>query len=109
MNDKKDIQTLIIRILRTPDDGVNGRELAVLQYVVGGKAYPPELINREVYFDKIDRKKKYGKTKGLKWVDIHFILEHPEILDLISQRMPISSQVVSGQDAASGESSNSSS
>lgn len=107
MSDKKDIQTLIIRILRTPDEGVNGRELAVMQYVVGGQAYAPELINREVYFDKIDRKKKYGKTKGLKWADVHFIQAHPEILDLIAQRTPAAKQVVSGQEAASGDDSNS--
>ncbi len=108
MSDKKDIQSLIIRILRTPEEGMNGRELAVMQYVVGGQAYSPELVNREVYFDKIDRKKKYGKTKGLKWADVHFIASHSaDILNLIAQRTPAPKQIVSGQEAASGDDSNS--
>lgn len=85
MSDKKDIQTLIIRILRTPDEGVNGRELAVVQYVVGGQSYAPELTNREVYFDRVDRKKKYGKNKGLKWADVEFVRRNmPDILRLLS-------------------------
>lgn len=108
MNAKKDIQTLCIRILREPDEGKNGRELAIVQYIVGGQAYSPELTNREVYHDRIDRKRKYGKNKGLKWADVEYIRQNmPEILRLLSQPTFDQKRPLSGQEAAAGDTSNS--
>ncbi len=104
MSDKKDIQMLMIRVLRKPDEGKKGKELAIVQYVVGGQAYPPEVVNREVYYDTFTRMKKYGKNKGLKWGDVEYLNQNmPEVLRLLAQTTFAPKRHGSGQEAAAGD------
>jgi hypothetical protein len=79
----KNIDVHVVKILR-PCEGDRGTEIAVVRYVVDGRAYPPVLINREVYVDRIDRKRKYGKLKGFKWADVVFLRDNiAKVVDLM--------------------------
>ena len=74
---QKNIETHVVKIFRAVE-GDRGLELAVVQFIVDGNATAPQLVNREVYVDRLDRRRKYGKTKGLRWLDWKFLTETPE-------------------------------
>lgn len=99
----------VLRVLRAVE-GNRGIEIAVVQYVKDGRAFSPQLEAREKYVDRIDRKLKMGKVKGLKWGDWKFLTSSPELMMEIEELLldqPVRSRekppAVSGQDRAAND------
>lgn len=82
---QRDIQKEVIKIYRTPAEGERGTEIAVVRWITDGKASAPQLVNQEVYIDRLDKKRKHGKMKGLKWGDWKFLTEKPERVEEITE------------------------
>lgn len=74
----------VLRILRAVE-GTKGIEIAVVYYVKDGQAFSPQLEAREKYVDRLDKKLKMGKVKGLKWGDWKFLTETPERIREITE------------------------
>lgn len=110
---KKNFEKQTIRILRAvPPEKDRGIELAIIRWLSDGNAHVPQLVGQEVYTDRLDRKRKYGKVKGLKWGDWKFLTETPqrieEISDLLMDMGPGATRRheqrrPSGQDAAAND------
>lgn len=81
--DAKDFQKETIKIFRTPEEGGKGTEIAVVRWIVDGRAFNPQLSNQEIYFDKVDRKRKFGKLKGFNLADWLFIMQHKDEIEAL--------------------------
>lgn len=79
----KHFEKQVIKILRSVAVGAKGTEIAVVRWITDGTAYSPQLINQEVYFDRVEKKVKYGKMKGLKYGDWQLIMKHRDEIETL--------------------------
>lgn len=95
-----------IKVFRAADPEKKMTEISVIRWIKDGRGFSPQLVNQEVYIDKIDKKVKNGKIKGLKAADFALILEHrEEITELLSDHFtPERTRVDTQKKAANDES-----
>lgn len=104
---QKDFQRETIKVLREVEDGERGTEIAIVRWIVDGRAYSPVLINQEVYHDRIAQQRKHGKMKGWTLGDFKFISDRSkEIIEYMADlyRNPKAvNPPVTGKEAAAND------
>lgn len=105
--DNPDFEKVTIKVLR-PVEGDRGTELSIVRWIKNGRAFAPQLVNQEVYTDRLDKRRRHGKIKGLKWADLKFIIERKDeileiLLDLTGASQDRAARASSGQDAAAND------
>lgn len=102
---QKDFQMEMIKILRDVADGERGTRIAIVRWIVDGRAFSPQLVNQEIYTDRINRQRKVGKNKGLNAGDWVFLMNFgvEKIRDMLIDYTSKKPAPLSGQDAAAND------